>query len=70
MSWQLRGHERGSVVKDPRFVDAANNDFNVHADSPAVALGFKPLDLTRGVGHEIENFFFVVFARQPQPATT
>ena len=47
-SWQLRGHELGSVVKDPLVIGGDN--FNVQADSPAIAMGFEPLDLMHGVG--------------------
>eukprot|EP01051_Picozoa_sp_SAG22_P008991 SAG22_NODE_719_length_7666_cov_5.819083_8_plen_113_part_00 len=51
-AWQLRGHERGSVVADPGFADPAADDYNLKhgAASPAARLGFVPLDLTKGVG--------------------
>ena len=48
--WQSRGHEHGTKVADPMFVDAASNNFNLKEGSPALALGFEPLDLTHGVG--------------------
>ena len=48
--WQSRGHEVGTLVEDPLFVDPIHNDFNLKIGSPAIELGFKPLDLTRGVG--------------------
>jgi hypothetical protein len=50
------GHELGSVVADPGFVDASKNDYNLKGSAggggggPAVKLGFVPLDLTKGVG--------------------
>ena len=33
-----------SSVSDPRFVDAAQDDFHLHPDSPALSLGFVPFD--------------------------
>jgi hypothetical protein len=35
-----------SVVADPKFADPANGDFTLAEDSPALALGFRPIDLT------------------------
>ncbi len=40
------GYERNSVVADPGFADAKNGDFAVPEDSPALALGFVPFDLS------------------------
>ena len=42
--WQQRGHDRDGVVADPGFIDAANGDFRLRPDSPALALGFVPVD--------------------------
>jgi len=42
--WQARTNEVGSVIADPRFVDAARHNFRLKPDSPALALGFKPFD--------------------------
>ncbi|MBI2301383.1 MAG: right-handed parallel beta-helix repeat-containing protein [Armatimonadetes bacterium] len=46
---QERGFELNSVVADPLFVDPGNDDYTLRPDSPALKLGFKPLDLS-GVG--------------------
>jgi hypothetical protein len=40
------GIERHSVEADPRFRNPANNDFSLPPDSPALQLGFKPIDLS------------------------
>ncbi len=48
--WQSRGHETGSLVRDPLFADANRGNFNLHPGSPAFGLGFRSLDLTKGVG--------------------
>ncbi|MEI7780882.1 MAG: right-handed parallel beta-helix repeat-containing protein [Planctomycetota bacterium] len=42
--WQRMGHEAGSVVADPKFVDPARHDYRLAPDSPAVAAGFVPFD--------------------------
>jgi hypothetical protein len=45
--WQARGHDRHSLIADPRFVDAANFDFRLQPDSPALQLGFVPIDASQ-----------------------
>ena len=48
--WKARGHDTNSIIADPLFVDAARNDYRLQPGSPAVKLGFKPIDLsTAGV---------------------
>jgi hypothetical protein len=41
---QAAGQDAGSIVADPTFADPAAGDFTLAADSPALALGFEPLD--------------------------
>jgi hypothetical protein len=48
-SWQRRGQDRHSVIADPLFVAADRDDFTLRPESPALKLGFLPIDLS-GVG--------------------
>lgn len=43
--WQARGHDLRSKIADPLFVDPDRGDFRVQDGSPALTLGFRPLDL-------------------------
>jgi len=43
--WQAKGMDVHSVVADPMLVDPSNGDFSVKPDSPALKLGFKPIDI-------------------------
>ena len=45
--WQEAGHDEGSIIADPKFKDAAELDFHLADDSPALKLGFKPFDTTK-----------------------
>lgn len=48
--WKARGHDTRSLVADPLFVDAAQRNFRLQPQSPAVVrLGFQPIDI-RSVG--------------------
>ncbi len=50
------GYDLHSVIADPMFKDLDARDFTLSADSPAIRLGFKPIDMT-GVGiREEENW--------------
>ncbi|MFO0788143.1 MAG: right-handed parallel beta-helix repeat-containing protein [Pirellulales bacterium] len=44
---QKQGLDIGSIVADPKFVDAEHYDFHLEPDSPALALGFKPFDYSK-----------------------
>jgi hypothetical protein len=45
--WKAKGLDEHSLVADPLFVDAKNGDFGLKPDSPALKLGFKPIDVSR-----------------------
>jgi hypothetical protein len=44
--WQALGLDLHSIEGDPRFVDLAGRDFGLAPGSPALALGFRPIDLS------------------------
>ena len=44
--WQAQGMDVHSVIADPLLVDPAAGDFDLKNDSPALKLGFKPIDLS------------------------
>ena len=44
-TWQSLGHDVHSVFADPGFVDPGHDDYRLKEDSPALALGFKPLPI-------------------------
>ena len=44
-AWQARGLGRHSLIADPQFVDADRFDFRLKPDSPALKLGFQPIDI-------------------------
>ncbi|MBM3499790.1 MAG: hypothetical protein FJX74_14110 [Armatimonadetes bacterium] len=47
--WQARGFDAHSQVGDPGFVNPAADDYSLGPDSPALTLGFEPID-TRRIG--------------------
>jgi hypothetical protein len=44
---QEHGLDTGSIIADPKFVNAAQLDFHLEPDSPALQLGFKPFDFSQ-----------------------
>ncbi len=45
--WRQRGHDVHSVIADPLFVAPQKYDFRLQRNSPALKLGFKPIDLSQ-----------------------
>lgn len=54
--WRTWGYDRNSLFSDPKFRDPSKGDYSLGPDSPALTLGFKPIDsskiglLTKTVG--------------------
>ena len=42
--WQKQGQFLGTTVRDPLFASPESGDFSLRLDSPAIKMGFKPLD--------------------------
>ena len=45
-AWRALGFDLASVFADPGFADVANRDFTMAPDSPALAIGFRPIDVS------------------------
>jgi hypothetical protein len=43
--WRKRGHDQHSIIADPLFVNPSAYDFRLQPESPALKLGFTPIDL-------------------------
>jgi len=43
--WQSKGMDQTSRIQNPKFVDAAHDDYRLAEDSPARALGIESVDV-------------------------
>jgi parallel beta-helix repeat protein len=43
--WKRTGRDAGSIIADPLFVNASNFNFSLEAKSPALRMGFQPIDI-------------------------
>ena len=46
-AWKEKGLDKDSVIADPLFVDPDKGDFTLKPDSPALKLGFQPIDVSK-----------------------
>jgi hypothetical protein len=53
--WQRMGNDVHSLIADPMFVDPEQGDYRLKPQSPALGLGFQPIDLSR-IGIRSEQF--------------
>jgi len=44
--WRNLGYDTHTLIADPKFRDICSRDFSLEEDSPALSLGFKPIDLS------------------------
>lgn len=44
--WRKGGQDRNSIIADPLFADPEKGTFSLKADSPALKLGFSPIDVS------------------------
>ena len=44
--WKKLGFDTHSIIADPLFFDPENHDYSLRPDSPALKMGFKPIDLS------------------------
>jgi hypothetical protein len=44
--WRTAGQDEGSLIADPRFMDAERRDFRLRPGSPAEKIGFQPFDIS------------------------
>jgi hypothetical protein len=67
-AWRAAGNDPGSLVADPRFVDAEARNFELLPGSPAADIGFQPFDIARAGVYGDEDWQRLATAvRVPEP---
>jgi len=46
-SWRKRGFDTNTKFADPLFADRENHDYHLRPESPALAMGFREIDITK-----------------------
>ena len=46
-AWRAKGYERNGRVADPMFANPTSYDFTLQPGSPAWAMGWKKIDMTK-----------------------
>lgn len=46
-AWKAEGRDQHSIIADPGFVDPEKRDFHLRPNSPALTIGFQPIDFTQ-----------------------
>ena len=44
--WRGRGHDQHSIIGDPLFIAPSKSDFGLKPNSPALKIGFHPIDVS------------------------
>jgi hypothetical protein len=44
--WKSQGFDKESLIANPQFVDEKRHDYRLKPASPALKLGFEPIDLS------------------------
>ena len=64
--WHERGHDEHSIIADPLFAAPRESDFHLRDGSPALKIGFHPIDLSTGrAAQRYARMSLACFPNQP-----